>query len=300
MAFLKNKFEFTDNIITKILLSKDFEPKNNKVVQEIIDNIDNEANNLTNFPKINETYPKLNLNQLNIFLESLKMVFAVNNEPVIIDEIHFYQKVPIKREKYKWEDYLVINNLEIKADFINLSIPVITSFFVNPEFDEVSYDNKLQVSEEFLKEFERQTGLPKNQLAIIPTDVEVDNDNLSVINPNLKKEQEQPTRLRQDKCDADQSKADFYKLLMLKNRTTQTKSHLVPLLVGILSIVLIASVGMIGGLIYQNQTLNSQNISRLSKYTIEMSKKLESSNEKLMKNKNEKDQLKSQLQKQQD
>lgn len=217
MAFLKKKFNFPDdNIIAKILLSQDFEPKKNKTVQEIIDNIDSEAENLTNFPKINETYPKLNLNQLNVFLEALKKVFAVNNnEPVNIEEIHFYQKVPIKKKKYKWEDYLVINDLEIKVDFLNLSVPVIEAFFSNPEFDEASYDDKVQASDEFLKEFERQTGLPKDQLAVVPTKVEVEDDNLSGINPNLRKEQErrnaikkkeQAAKIAQAKRDAEQAR----------------------------------------------------------------------------------------------
>ncbi|USS90003.1 hypothetical protein [Fructilactobacillus cliffordii] len=190
MGVFNRKFNFPDdNIITQFNMSQEYEPRNNKTVQEIIDTIDDSK--VEGLPKLNSTFPRMNLKQAQLFCESLKQYFAVNNnQEVLVEELELFQK----NNKKKWEKYLLINDLKISMRFLNLSVPVIEEIFTSEEFDEISYSDKEQTAEEFLHEFQRQTGLPTPQLAHIPTEEEVENDDFDVINPEVKKQREESAK----------------------------------------------------------------------------------------------------------
>lgn len=208
MGLFKKKYDFpNDAIIVNIVLAKEFEPKNNQLVSDVIDNIDDSE--LQGLPSIQKTYPNLNFQQVQVFFSALKKVFVGNsNQDVHFDKLTFLQK-ETKGKKTIWNDYLVIENFTIDMDFTNITIPVVYAIFTSEMFDSVGYEDKVDAANDFIDEYEKQTGTPKNQLANIPTEADVDNNNLEFIDPIKKEEHDE--RIAQQKRDQEKQRQKLIK-----------------------------------------------------------------------------------------
>lgn len=188
----KNQFMLDDPYTVRLEFDDEFAPENNDEIRKIIEQVSESEEN-ENVAPLNQTLPFATFKTAEDLFDELRTLAATTAKPVTFSYFAIWEFDKTQKAKVGKKgsadgnphEFITLSNFSIDYDYQNLTKSIFEEIFNDPSNSDVDYDEKINYCEELKAAYQDSTGTTDNNIAILPTEEDIQKGRVTLSIPAL-------------------------------------------------------------------------------------------------------------------